>query len=238
MFVLVVSSLIVHAWAQRPADPGIEVNSAVAERSPMEGRVVIIDAGHGLPDGGCVGRTTGIKEESLNLDVAKRLKRILAGAGASIVMTREDEYALHPRDMPVGNRKKTDFEKRAEIIAGAHADLIISVHMNQYPVTTRRGALAFFDPDDVQGKKLASLITEQVKNLPGSEKSVPQTGDFFMLRQGVSGVLLECGFLSNATDEVNLSRPEYREKVALLTANAVAEYFSRLPEVYGPLMPR
>ena len=50
---------------------------------------VVIDAGHGEPDGGAVS-SDGIKESDLNLQIAQKLKTKLEEADIEVIMTRED----------------------------------------------------------------------------------------------------------------------------------------------------
>ena len=61
--------------------------SASPEAVPVAARVVV-DAGHGGFDAGASGTETGIREDVLNLSVAKLLQNQLASAGIEMIMTR------------------------------------------------------------------------------------------------------------------------------------------------------
>ena len=55
---------------------------------------MVLDPGHGEPDGGAVGIDTGTPEAGRNLIYAKALKQQLEAMGVSVVLTREDENAI------------------------------------------------------------------------------------------------------------------------------------------------
>lgn len=63
----------------------------------LTGKTIILDPGHGGWDVGA--NRDGVYEKSLNLDMAKRLKRMLEEAGATVVMTRTSDqyYSLYYR---------------------------------------------------------------------------------------------------------------------------------------------
>ncbi len=198
--------------------------SAAVPTAPLAGRVVAVDAGHGLPDCGCTGRTKGAQEHVLNLDIARRVAYLLQGAGASVVMVREDDYALHPRDMPIGNRKKTDFALRADKVLAENAELVLSIHMNEYPSAKSSGSQVFYEDGDEDGRRLALAIQASLlRDQPGNRRGA-SSGDFFMLRIGPPGVLVECGFLSNPAEEALLLTPAYREKIATRIVQGVCAY--------------
>ena len=97
---------------------------------------VVLDAGHGGFDGGVVSKD-GDRESDLNLAITKRVKKRLEGGGVRVILTRKDEGAL-------GVTKKEDMRKRAEIINASGADAVISIHVNKYTQSYRRGIQVFY----------------------------------------------------------------------------------------------
>ena len=87
--------------------------------------VIVIDAGHGGKDPGCIGRG-GTKEKTVVLSVAKKLKSKLDGAGYKTYLTRSGDTYLKLAD-------------RAEIAEKKRADLFISLHANANPSRDMRG---------------------------------------------------------------------------------------------------
>ena len=173
---------------------------------------VVIDAGHGGIDGGSVGKTTGKDENFLNLEYGKTLKNILEKYNVKVVMTRSDLNGLY--DLTSKNKKKSDMEKRKEIILNSKANLVISIHMNSFPLKSSRGAQVFYKKGDVSSESLANSIQEIfVQTLPKA-KSAPNFGDYYILNcSNIPSVIVECGFLSNADEERLLVTDAYKESV-------------------------
>lgn len=61
--------------------------------APLYGKVILLDAGHGGTDSGCLYPTTNPKlvESAINLDIAERTKVSLEKLGASVIMLRDDD---------------------------------------------------------------------------------------------------------------------------------------------------
>ena len=102
---------------------------------------VVVDAGHGGIDGGVVG-SAGVKESDINLAMARLLKSRLEEANYRVVMTREDENAL-------SNIKRIDMQMRKEIILSSSPLTVISLHVNRFSDSARRGVQVFYDDTKV-----------------------------------------------------------------------------------------
>jgi N-acetylmuramoyl-L-alanine amidase len=89
----------------------------VDPRRPLAGLTIAVDAGH--PPGGASG-PTGLTEAEATLAVAKRLRRMLEGAGARVVETRPDME-------PLGVNDRTPVAERED------AHLLVSIHFNAFP---------------------------------------------------------------------------------------------------------
>jgi len=186
---------------------------------------VVIDAGHGGIDGGAVGRKTGVREDGLNLIVAKKLKDLFEKNGFKVVMTREDEKSLGPT-------KQADMAKRREIIENAGADVVISIHMNKFQDFRVSGPMVFYYEDSEEGKKLAELIqTELNARLDPPRPRTFKPESYFILRAGECPcVLVECGFLSNEREERLLQTEEYQDQCAKAIYAGVREYFDQMQQ--------
>ena len=104
--------------------------------------VIVVDAGHGGLDGGVVGTRTGVKESDLNLAVALLLGGMLEEDGFDVVFTRAGKGGLY-LDGERG-KKSADMRRRADIIARSGAVGVVSIHMNTFSDSSRRGAQVFF----------------------------------------------------------------------------------------------
>ena len=204
---------------------------------PLGGLTIAVDAGHGGYDGGAYGRVSGTPEKGLNLDVARRLERLLREQGADVVMTRTDDYALCDEDPPI-RKKLQDMQRRAEIIYGANADLVLSIHMNEYAGRAQSGPQVFYREGCPAGRLLAGALQEaMIEGLSPKKERVAAGGDYYILTFGVPSALVECGFLSNREEEALLLTAEYRERVAVAIAQGVVNW-SRLSEQWPePLAP-
>jgi len=87
--------------------------------------VIVIDAGHGGKDPGCIGRA-GTKEKTVVLSLARKLKTKLDDAGYKTHMTRNSDIFLN-------------LDTRASIAEKNHADLFLSLHANANPSRSMKG---------------------------------------------------------------------------------------------------
>ena len=112
--------------------------TTITTSTPKLDYTILIDAGHGGIDGGCVGKTTGKDENFLNLEYAKTLKSIFEKFNFKVIMTRTTLDGLY--DITSKNKKKSDMEKRKNIILQSKPNVVLSLHMNSFPLKSSRGA--------------------------------------------------------------------------------------------------
>lgn len=190
---------------------------------------VIIDAGHGLPDGGCVG-ANGTVEHEINLEIAKKLETILIAKDIKVIMTREDENGIwDSEDDTIRQKKLDDMHHRLEIMEDSDADLFISIHMNSYPSKNTSGLRVFYSKNHPEIKPLAEHIQKRMCEVTGASTSVIKTADtslFLMKDPPLPAILVECGFLSNPKEEVRLNTEEYQAKLAWALADAIEKYYA------------
>ncbi len=204
---------------------------AVLVGSPNTKLTVVIDAGHGGIDGGCEGTLEGSNERELNLAYANTLKRYLEEYGINVVMTRTTTDGLYSAFSI--NRKKDDMEKRRQIIEKANADIIISIHMNSFPLKSCRGAHVFYNPDNEVSRSLADSIQESMYTSLSYAKKEAGVGDYYMLTcTDIPAVIVECGFLSNLEEEKLLLSSEYREKLCYSILCGVIKYLEWFNIIY------
>lgn len=182
--------------------------------------IIVIDAGHGGSDGGSVSPFSGIDENHINLEYAKTLQQIMQNIGFKVVMTRENLNGLYP--LYSSNRKKDDMKKRKQIIQKSDACLVVSIHMNSFPLQSCFGCQTFYNPENQASIILATNIQEMFKkNLSNARKSA-QSGDYFILNcTDKPSVLIECGFLSNKEEEKLLQTDQYRNTLCTLVAYGI-----------------
>ncbi len=212
----------------RPARPAVPARPAQnAETGPLKGRVILVDAGHGGTDGGARAKNSGVWEKELNLQTALSLKKILEEDGASVIMTRET-------DTQYSENKRADLTARLDLAREAKADLVISIHMNEYRSRRESGPQVFYREGQENSRLLAGCVQDAlIRVLAPAKKRTALAGDYFILSLNLPSVLVECGFLSNAAEEALLRTPEYREKVAQAIRDGIVEYVA-LTEKQNP----
>ena len=92
---------------------------AQGDKAVLKLKTVVIDAGHGGKDAGCVSRDKKTYEKTVTLDIAKRLEQKIKAAypDVTVKMTRSSD-------------KFVELENRAIIANKAGANLFISIHVN------------------------------------------------------------------------------------------------------------
>jgi len=106
--------------------------------------IVVVDAGHGGKDPGCIGKG-GTREKDIVLSVAKKLKSKLDINGFKTYLTRDGDKYLK-------------LAERASIAESRHADLFISLHANANPSRKMKGFSIYTlseKASDEEAKKLA-----------------------------------------------------------------------------------
>lgn len=203
---------------------GFAVTSTVSVNvaNPL-GITIVIDAGHGGLDGGSVGTTTGVTERELNLVYAQKLTTLLENFGFDVVNTRTDTGGLY--ESVSDDYKLVDMKKRADIINKSNAQILISIHMNKFTDSSENGAQVFFEQNNVDSENLAKSIRDIfVANFENARK-LTLAGDYYILNNTTPiGVIVECGFLSNPTEEKLLQDDSYQNKICYSIYSGIINY--------------
>ncbi|WP_202081273.1 N-acetylmuramoyl-L-alanine amidase CwlD [Caldalkalibacillus salinus] len=183
---------------------------------PLSGQIIMIDPGHGGPDGGAVSKE-GIIEKEVTLAIAFYLRDMLQESGALVLMTRESDIELStPEAKRQGRRKAEDLKNRVNMINESEADYFISIHLNSIGAAKWRGAQTFYQPKYEASERMAKLIQSEImRNLENTNRQAKKTQDVYLLKHVERpGVLVEVGFLSNPEESTLLSTAEYQKSVA------------------------
>ncbi|MBX3096672.1 MAG: N-acetylmuramoyl-L-alanine amidase, partial [Fimbriimonadaceae bacterium] len=186
----------------------------------LTGKIIIVDAGHGGHDPGAA--AGGLNEKGLTISIARQVARQLTDAGASVIMTREDDRFI-------------DLSERPAIANRSQADLFISVHINSNTVAnSRSGSIMFYHMDSPLGGLLAALLDDEIKQvsqLPSlgtrSDRTIYQSGFAVLRLSSMPAVLMEMGFINHSTDRSRLAQEQYQQAVAGAVTRAVKRFFAR-----------
>lgn len=194
--------------------------SAVSEELPLFGKVIFVDAGHGGRDSGAsYGK---ILEKNINLEISKALEEILTSKGAIVYMTRDEDEDLSSKWDE--RKKRGDLYRRLLMYKKHSAELYLSIHLNSGD-SSGRGAEVLYHSINPKNKQLGTILMKHFKNDLKTKRVLKKT-DLYMYRNTtVPGVLIECGFLSNANERYLLQKEDYQKKIAQSITNAVIEYF-------------
>lgn len=263
--------LSVNAIVPTEAGPAtVVIRPAVAPEAPVEASAlvpprrldpslfrlavthVVIDPGHGGLDPGAL-TPWGFTEKEVTLDVALRLRDLLADARVRVEMTRDGDATV-------------SLKERAQFANERRADLFVSIHVNSLPTKERRLVETYFcgpaddphterlageenrgsgyslsdyrhlleglyvDMRQTESRSFAQAVQDQLvlglrRVSPGLENRGVKSAPFVVLiATEMPGILAEVSCLSNATDARNLRDPEYRQVIAQALADGVRGY--------------
>ena len=193
---------------------------------------IVVDAGHGAPDGGAVS-SDGVVEAGLNLEIAEKLRDALEDEGFLVIMTREDENNIADTDKQKSLRemKSSDLNNRVNIANNSGADIMISIHMNKFEGGSSWGWQTFYSKNSDEGKRLATLVQSSIqKNIDRVNKRVALSieGIKIVDKTNIPVIIVECGFLSNTEDLRLLQTEEYQNKIVIGIIDGVKEFYSSL----------
>lgn len=187
-----------------PPDEAVSgrVPSLATSNSPLgplrQRRLVVVDAGHGGPDGGMHGPLGGgpeVAEKNITLNVAKRLGTALGQRGIDVKYTRTTDTLIALAD-------------RGRIANDAHAALFVSIHVNA-------ANPGWKNPGGARGFEtyfLAEAKTEDARRLERMENEV---------------VKYETGPSAGSGDPLSFIITDMKQNEHLREANELAELIQR-----------
>lgn len=179
---------------------------------------VVIDPGHGGEDGGAVS-PGGVAESQINLAVSMRVSDLLRFAGQRTLLTRTEDVTICDEGLDTMRQRKTsDLKNRVKLVEGTENAVLLSIHQNSLPSSpVTHGAQVFWNQQE-GAEVLASGIQEALNSAvnAGNDKHPRQISDSIYLMKNITapGVLVECGFLSNAPETGRLQTPVYQLRLA------------------------
>ncbi len=213
---------------QLPITNQLSFNVGSSFSLPLSGKTIVIDPGHGGPDGGAVGKDD-TQEKDISLEVSKKVQKYLQQVGAIVYLTRETDKDLASPDVKgLSKRKSEDIRNRLAFINKKEADFFITLHLNALPSSKWRGAQTFYNPLKDENKHLAEMIqAELIRNLENTNRAALAINNVYLLKHAeVPGALVEIGFLSNAEERELLKDSDYQQKVAASIYKGILRYIT------------
>lgn len=180
---------------------------------------LVIDPGHtGQSDPGAV--AGGLREADVVLDVALRLRELLAGTpGFEVRLTRErNADPVQPWS------QAADLAQRARTANAWGADAYLSIHVNAAENLQAHGVETYHHPEASEtSRRLAQTVHRHLVPLFRADRGVRQA-DFAVLRlTRCPAVLVELGFVTNSEDRRQLADPAFRQRLAEALAAGLRE---------------
>lgn len=195
---------------------------------PLTGKIIVLDAGHGGPDGGAVGGNE-IIEKNITLEITKKVQDYLQEQGALVILTRDEDEDLASEDTKGYSKRKTeDLQKRVTLINQSGTDLFVSIHLNAIPVSNSSGAQTFYTRSLVENERVAKFIQAELRtSLENTTRSAKTISNVYLLKYAKApGALVEAGFLSNVNERYLLNSEKYQQKVAAAVYRGILRYFT------------
>ncbi|NLJ86161.1 MAG: hypothetical protein GX322_06945 [Firmicutes bacterium] len=182
----------------------------ITRREPaLEGRCIMLDAGHGGDDPGAAHGL--LIESELNWDIAQRLADILELCGVDVRYTRK-------------KLGEATLAQRLDIANRAQPDLFISIHHNSFPDAKMNGTEVYWY-GNWSARQLAEYIQDHVLEELGTLNRGVREAAFYLLRHVSSvSVLIKVGFLTGLEDSTKVADPWLRERVALGIFRGIRDY--------------
>lgn len=209
--------LFAASWAMEP-------NTAQYYRPELlTGQLITVDPGHGGIDSGAVS-SLGDFEKEITLQIGLRLADKLRTAGANVMLTRDTDADYYTRGK---GGKRNDLEKRIEMTEGHQSQLFVSIHANAIKGSRWSGAQVFYHKQSEEGKLLAVTMQQYLKDFPEGNNRKEKADDYFLLRKlSIPAVIVEVGFLSNATEAAQLKDEAYQDRLAEAMLRGIVHYLA------------
>lgn len=212
---------------------GSRAITAITENSQIPNRTTfIIDPGHGGEDGGATS-CTGVLESKFNLEISLRLRDLLELLGYRTSMIRTTDISVYTAGNTIAQKKVSDLKHRLKTINETQNALVLSIHQNYFSDSKYSGAQVFY-PKTSGSELLAKRLQQQMISTvnPGSHRAAKRVERVYLMQHiGCTGVLIECGFLSNPVEEALLRSNDYQKKLVAVIASTCAQFLSENSQI-------
>lgn len=226
--------------AEAASDPAAETTpEPTAEPGRLAGLTIGIDPGHQLhgnnekePVGpntkekkakvssGTAGYKTKIPEYQTDLEISLKLREALEALDCTVIMTRD------VNEIDISNYE------RAMLMNEANADLVLRIHCDGAEDHSVHGIGMFVrktGEKQAESEAAAEVLLSTMSEATGAKRRDVYLRDTYTMNNWsvVPCILVECGYMSNADEDVKLNTPEYQDLLVEGMVNGICEYFER-----------
>ncbi len=222
---------------ERKPDVTIYENGPELAALPLEGRKIGIDPGHQARGNnekepiapgstetkakvatGTKGVSTGTPEHVRDLEIAFALREILEALGAEVLMTRETA------DVDISNVERAVMmnEWGADAVLRIHCDGATDRGVHGLGMYVRKTGAMVKESEMLARCLIASMSARSGAAQRGVFRRDTYTG---LNWSAVPCVLVECGYMTNPTEDELLARPEYQLALCLGMTEGLIRYF-------------
>jgi N-acetylmuramoyl-L-alanine amidase len=202
---------------------------------PVDGsRIIVLDPGHGGDDMGTA--HNGLVEKNLTIDIARRVRSLLAAQGWTVRMTRDSDIdpvsAANLALMHADGRPDPDdrayLQTRCDVANSVNARLFVSIHVNYSDSPSVNGTTFYwYKPQD---QPFAQALERAVIPVAGTGDVGPRHENFYVIRHTtMPAVLIETAFISNPHDAALLRTTAFLQNMAQGIANGVGAFAGAPP---------
>ena len=205
--------------------PLTELDEDFQSLMTLQGKIIVIDPGHGGNDAGAIG-PTGVMEKNVTLKVALELRKLLEAEGAQVIMTRDTDKTVSAK-----GAKASDIEElgaRCDVANRNNADIFISIHADSFTRPEARGTTGYYYGKSTtgRGQQLADCIRRNLVEQLGTPSRGTQPCNFYVVKNtDMPATLIELGFISNKEEEKLLDSEDGVKRAAQGIFDGIEDYF-------------
>ncbi len=217
-------------WREGIGFPWIALPANVRRKQDL----VLLDAGHGGLDKGAISKRQ-LEESRVNMDVARRVGRILEANGVAVRYTRSADKAV-------------SLDERIASVRKIRPDAFVSLHVNATANPAIRGVETYVmtasgysstsggkedresydgNRNGVSNMRLAHAVQANLLDHTGAADRGVKRARYAVIKGApVPGILVEMGFLTNSSEEGLLISRAYRDRIATGVARGILSYLT------------